>query len=52
MAGLRRGAVRALQLMLIAAALGCIALGVARGEVAAVLRKAAFVCLECIGVMG
>ncbi len=43
---------RWMQLAAIAAAVGCIALGLARGEAAVVLRKAVFVCLECIGVAG
>lgn len=32
------------------AAIVCIAIGAARGEVQIVLRKAVRVCLECIGV--
>ena len=34
------------------AAAACIALGVSRGEVSIVLRKAIRICLECIGVAG
>lgn len=34
--------------LIVAAA--CIAIGVARGEVDTVLRKAIMICLECIGI--
>lgn len=43
---------RAAQLGALILAVGCIALGAARGEVAIVLRKAVRICLECIGVAG
>ena len=46
------GARRALQISAVLIAVACIALGVARGEPAIVLRKAVRICLECIGVMG
>ena len=48
----RFNAARAAQLAAIVAGVACIALGAARGEVAVVLRKAVFICLECIGVAG
>lgn len=40
----------ALRALAIAAGAGFIALGIYRGEVAVVLRKAVNICLECIGV--
>ena len=39
-----------LRLILIAAAVGFIAHGVIRGEMATVLTKAINICLECIGL--
>lgn len=36
----------------IIAAAACILIGVGRGEVSIVLRKAVRICLECIGVAG
>ena len=48
----RRKSLRSLQIAAIAAAIICIALGAARGEVAIVIRKAVLICLECIGVAG
>lgn len=47
-----RIALRAAQGAAICVALACIALGVARGEHAVVLKKAVRICLECIGVAG
>lgn len=40
----------ALRLLLLACAAACIAVGVSRGEVAMVLKKAVNLCLECIGL--
>lgn len=48
----KRNALRFLQAAAIAAAITCIVLGAARGEVAIVVRKAVLICLECIGVAG
>lgn len=41
---------RALPFTLLVIGAAMIALGVARGEAAAVLRKAVMICLECIGL--
>lgn len=46
----RARAVQLLRIFVILAALGCIALGISRGEAAIVLKKAIRICLECIGV--
>ena len=40
----------ALHLVLLCAAAGFILLGISRGEVAVVLKKAVNLCLECIGL--
>lgn len=46
----RRGAIIALRAAAILAGAAFVALGIWRGEVAVVLRKAVNICLECIGV--
>jgi hypothetical protein len=40
----------AVQIALAVCALSFIAAGIARGDAAALWRKAVFVCLECIGI--
>lgn len=45
----RRG-FRAIQLLLLAAALGMLVYGIYRGEVILVLNKAINICMECIGL--
>jgi len=41
---------RIVRLAVILAALACIGLGIWRGEVTEIFRKATRICLECIGV--
>jgi len=41
---------RTVRAAMIIAALACVALGILRGEVTEIFRKATRVCLECIGV--
>lgn len=41
---------RILRAVILIAALACVGLGIWRGEVTEIFRKATRVCLECIGV--
>jgi len=41
---------RKIQITIIIAALAALMLGLYRGEVAVILRKATLICLECIGI--
>jgi hypothetical protein len=50
MVTLHRPTRRAVQIALAVCALLFIAAGVMRGDMAALWRKAVFVCLECIGI--
>lgn len=43
-------AIHALRAAILLAAAACIFIGVSRGEVSIVLRKAVRICLECIGL--
>jgi len=45
-----RGSKAALRWALLAAAAGCLAFGLWRGEGAVVLQKAVNICFECIGL--
>lgn len=46
----KAGWMNALRILLLAAAAVMIAVGVSRGEIGMVLKKAVVLCLECIGL--
>ena len=44
------GRIEALQGAILAAGIGMLAFGIARGELLVIFQKAALICLECIGI--
>lgn len=44
--------IRILRTLAIVAGVACLYIGLSRGEADIVLRKAMYICLECIGVAG
>ena len=38
------------QILLLSAGLACVGIGIFRGEITEVARKAAMICLECVGL--